>query len=107
MTSSCIDQCLCDRHWILNLWSGSIEISKVYGDAPSAILFLYRYDISNPLSVRAWPDKPGVQHFLDLFRDFFQNFGLHLSCSLLERPKSFLQRERCSMMLLSNPGISV
>ncbi|KAK1648446.1 hypothetical protein QYE76_066251 [Lolium multiflorum] len=51
------------------------------------------YDIGNPFSVPAWPDEPGVQHLLDLFLDFHQDFGLHLSCSLLERPKSFLQRE--------------
>src|SRR5215218_10417236 len=93
MTSSRIDQCLCYWHRIFILWSGTIEIPKIYGDAPSAILLLHRYNIGNPFSVPAWPDEPGVQHLLDLLLDFHQDFGLHLSCSLLEWPKSFLQRE--------------
>ncbi|PVH32226.1 hypothetical protein PAHAL_9G348400 [Panicum hallii] len=93
VTSSCINQCFRNRHRVLIFWYSPVKISKVYTDSPPAILLLYRYNIGNPFSIPASPDEAGFYHLFDFFLDFVQDFGLHLSCSLLERPKSWLERE--------------
>ncbi|PVH38755.1 hypothetical protein PAHAL_5G345500 [Panicum hallii] len=93
MTSSRINQRFRNRHRVLIFWCRSVEIPKVYTDSPPAILLLYRHNTGNPFSIPASSDEACFYHLFDFFLDFFQDFGLHLLRSLLERPKSWLERE--------------
>jgi hypothetical protein len=44
VTSSHVDQCLCDRHQVFVLRCSSVEVSEVHTDSPSAILLLHGYN---------------------------------------------------------------
>ncbi|PVH34976.1 hypothetical protein PAHAL_7G078100 [Panicum hallii] len=93
VASSRINQYFRNRHRVLIFWCSPVEISKIYTNSPPAILFLHRYNIRDPFGIPASPDEASFYHLFDFFLDFFQDFGLHLSYSLLERPKSWLERK--------------
>ncbi|PUV26772.1 hypothetical protein PAHAL_J014400 [Panicum hallii] len=77
LTSSRIDQCLCNRHWVLILRSSPVEVSEVHANSPSAVLLLYRTS-AFICRARCWNGR-----------------------------NPLLRGSRCSTMHLSNPCISV
>ena len=93
VTSSSVNQCFRDRRWVLVFWRRSVEVPEIHADPPSAILLLHRYHTRNPFCISTRPDEPSFQHLLHLLFNLLEDFGLHLSCPLLERPKSLLERE--------------
>src|SRR6185312_9249105 len=93
MTSRCVDQCFRNRHRILIFWRCSVEVSEIHANSPSAIFLLDRDHARDPLSIPTWPDESCIQHLFHFFLNLLQDFGLHLPCWLLKRPKSLLERE--------------
>ncbi|PUZ44932.1 hypothetical protein GQ55_8G177400 [Panicum hallii var. hallii] len=77
VTSNRIDQCLCNRHWVLIFRSSPVEVSEVHVNSPSAVLLLYRTS-AFICRARCWNGR-----------------------------NPLLRGSQCSTMRLSNPGISV